>query len=110
MRQRVEIMTDILTLCTTPTKKTHIMYRTNLSYTQLKNYLLLLTSQGLLRSNSGEYAATDKGLRFLDAFARMSEVLEDDSYGLPHESMTHDVKEAQIIRITQKRISNRPHA
>jgi len=103
-RQRMEIMTDILMLCTNQSKKTHIMYQTNLSHDQLKSYLALLTSQGLLRSNSGEYATTDKGLRFLDAFARLNGVLQDDSASASKGITTESFKEVQIIRMAERKI------
>ena len=103
-RQRMEIMTDILVLCTRSSKKTRIMYQTNLSYAQLKSYLELLTSRGLLQSNSGEFAATEKGLRFLDAFARLNGVLQDDSTRASIEIATENFEEIHIIRMAERRI------
>lgn len=103
-RQRMEIMTEILVLCTNSSKKTRIMYQTNLSYAQLKNYLALLTSQGLLQSNSDEFEVTEKGLRFLDAFARLGDVLEEDTPRTPGTTETESYKEVQVIRVAKTRI------
>lgn len=53
------------------------MYTNNLSHTQLKNYLALLTSRDLLAHNSERYETTHKGHRFLEAFTQLNDVLED---------------------------------
>jgi hypothetical protein len=80
------------------------MYQTNLSYTQLKNYLTLLTSHGLLSDNSTEFATTDKGLRFLDAFARLCEALQDESHSALNEVAAENIEEIRIIHMTERRI------
>jgi len=53
------------------------MYGTNLSHAQLKTYLTLLTSQGLLTHNSDVYVTTEKGHRFLEVFTQLNDMLED---------------------------------
>jgi predicted transcriptional regulator len=53
------------------------MYRNYLSHAQLKTYLTLLTSRDLLAHNSDQYVTTEKGHRFLEAFAQLNDVLED---------------------------------
>ena len=53
------------------------MYGTNLSHAQLKTYLTLLTSRDLLAHKSDRYVTTEKGQRFLEAFAQLNDVLED---------------------------------
>lgn len=50
-------MGDVLGLSTAGIKKTHIMYRANLSYEQVHMYLAELIEKGLL-----EQAATDEGV------------------------------------------------
>ena len=52
------------------------MYRNYLSHAQLKTYLTLLTSRDLLAHNSDQYVTTEKGHRFLEAFAQLNDVLE----------------------------------
>ncbi len=70
-------MAEVLTLCLQARmRKTAIMYKTNLNYVQVKTYLALLTSTGLLEHGSGEYATTPKGLQFLSAFTELEELLE----------------------------------
>ncbi len=70
-------MAQILAFCMHATRKTRIMYRNNLSHTQLKDYLKLLMSRDLLAHNSDRYVTTEKGHRFLEAFAQLKDVLED---------------------------------
>jgi len=53
------------------------MYKANLGYEPLETYLTLLTSRNLLAHNSDRYVTTEKGHRFLEAFAQLSDVLED---------------------------------
>jgi len=53
------------------------MYKNNLNHAQLKDYLTLLTSRHLLERNSDTYMTTEKGQRFLEAFAQLKDVLED---------------------------------
>lgn len=50
------------------------MYRNYLSHAQLETYLRLLMSQELLAHNSDEYVTTEKGHRFLEAFAQLSDL------------------------------------
>jgi len=76
-RQRIEIMAQILAFCMHATRKTRIMYKNNLNHAQLKDYLTLLTSQHLLAHNSDTYLTTEKGYRFLEAFAQLKDVLQD---------------------------------
>jgi len=53
------------------------MYKANLGYEPLETYLALLTSRDLLAHNSDRYVTTEKGHRFLEAFAQLNDVLED---------------------------------
>ena len=76
-RQRMEIMAQVLAFCKNSKRKTRIMYMNNLSHSQLKSYLTLLTSRHLLAHNSDTYVTTQKGHRFLEAFAQLKDVIED---------------------------------
>ncbi len=57
-------------------RKTRIMYMNNLSNSQLKGYLTLLTSSNLLTHNSDTYVTTPKGHLFLEAFVQLKDVLQ----------------------------------
>jgi predicted transcriptional regulator len=52
------------------------MYNAYLSYAQLKEYLSVLTENGLLEYQEGEqkYKTTEKGLQFLRAYEHMNKM------------------------------------
>lgn len=74
-------MADILTLSTVGIKKTHIMYRANLSYEQILYYLSELLTRGLLEQDTFEgtqvYRTTEKGREFLQHFGNMAELIRE---------------------------------
>lgn len=57
-------MADILAEAKQGAKKTRIMYRCNMSYSQLRTYLSLLEKKGLIRNGSEIFQTTDKGKEF----------------------------------------------
>ena len=67
-RSRIDITANILRLANEGTKKTHIIYRCNLSHSQLQAYLKLLLGMGFLVSHSDLFKTTAKGLKFLNAY------------------------------------------
>lgn len=76
-RSRMQIMAEILSLCKQPRTKTRVMYQTNLSTRMLKEYLAFLQSTGLLEIHHSEtrYAATQKGLEFVEKYGELAELL-----------------------------------
>jgi predicted transcriptional regulator len=78
-RNRIEIICQILEVANGGiTKKIEIMYRANLSYAQLKEYVMVLTESDLLRYDLDTqiFKTTEKGLRFLDAYNQMDAVMK----------------------------------
>jgi len=69
-RDKFKIVADILALAKKGSSKTNIMYRANLSHSQLQNYLDLLLSRNLLVlfPESRRYVTTSKGLMYTQAF------------------------------------------
>jgi len=66
-RSRIEIIADLLSAVQSKSKKTHIMYESNLSYNLLMQYLNLLLKIGLIRKNNdGNYEISGRGRRFLE--------------------------------------------
>ena len=63
-------MAEIVSLAKKGTSKTHIMFRANLSFTQLNQYISLLSETQLLEKLSLDgkeiYKATRKGLEFME--------------------------------------------
>jgi len=78
-RGKVEIMADVVDLCKSGIKKTHIMYKGNLSYEQINRYLLELLKKGFIRQDVDEgavvYRATEKGRLFIHYYNLMTDTL-----------------------------------
>jgi predicted transcriptional regulator len=77
-RGKIEIIGDILGVCLTgDAKRTHIMYRGNLSHDMLKFYTDELVNKGLVELNpgKGQFKTTDKGKEFLNHYGRIKELL-----------------------------------
>lgn len=74
-------MADVLSLSTAGIKKTHIMYRANLSYEQIIHYLTQLLGKGLLAQDASDgalvYRTTEKGREFLNCYSRMTELITE---------------------------------
>jgi predicted transcriptional regulator len=81
-RSRLEIISLILDIATRNDGVTQkkILYRAYLSYEHLKKYLTLLQENELINYYEQEgkvYRTTEKGLHFLDLYARLNEVTND---------------------------------
>jgi predicted transcriptional regulator len=61
---------------------TDLMYKTRISYSQLREYLDLLLSDGLLRKDPKQksfYVATKKGLEFLESYSEVRKMVFPNS-------------------------------
>jgi predicted transcriptional regulator len=81
-RGKIQIMGDVLGLATSGIKKTHIMYKANLSYEQVYLYLGELISKGLISQDVSSpdgvvYRTTEKGREFLLYYTHLVEFLEE---------------------------------
>jgi predicted transcriptional regulator len=76
-RSRTEIVSMILEAANVVTTKTKIMYKSMLSYNQLKEYLSILIRNNLLEYIEGthQFKTTEKGLNFLKMHREMTELL-----------------------------------
>ena len=83
-RSRMDILSDILQVAQGGARKTEIMHQCNLSFKQLRAYLDLLVSMGLLKStppeprekrNSNTYETTAKGRAFIQAYRNLTVLL-----------------------------------
>lgn len=74
-------MGDVLALATSGIKKTHIMYKANLSYEQVHLYLSELLEKRLIMQDTSQdgtvYRTTDRGREFLLYYTRLAEFLEE---------------------------------
>jgi len=71
-------MSQILEAANGGMTKTKIMYAALVSYDQMKENLAALTEKGLLRYNEDTriFSTTEKGLRFLDIYNRISDMIK----------------------------------
>jgi len=82
-RSHIDIVADILDAAADGVKKTHIMYKCNLSFKQLETYLSLLLNRGLLRAVPEEertsyarfFKITNKGQILLHAYDSLKALL-----------------------------------
>jgi predicted transcriptional regulator len=81
-RDKLSIIAEILEIAKDGTLKTQIMYKANLSFAQLNEYLRFMLKTKLIQqlSNKGKevYVATDKGLDFLQRQYELNEFLKTE--------------------------------
>jgi predicted transcriptional regulator len=79
-RNRMEIVANLLTIAKTGALKTHLMYRANLSYLMVTEYLNFLCGAGLIRETLDEegtakmYQTTPKGLKYLEVYDSLQSI------------------------------------
>ena len=78
-RDRLYIIAEILVIARDRSLKTQIMYRANLSFAQLNEYLNFLIRRELLKRNmeNGKtfYKTTTKGVKYLENYEEISNLL-----------------------------------
>jgi predicted transcriptional regulator len=81
-RGRLDIMADILEAAHNGTKKTYLMYRCNLSFRQLREYLEFMLRRGFLwtvndiNTDPSLYKITDKGKEFLKIYKNLKALMK----------------------------------
>ena len=84
-RDKMMIITDILAAMQSKDLKfTHLLYKSNLSHTRLKDYLEELLGRNLVvefdTKEGKRYHLTDEGAKFLSEYRRVNEFVK--SFGL----------------------------
>jgi predicted transcriptional regulator len=83
-RNRIDIADQILGAAngSSGTRKIKMMYQANLSYAQLKKYLMVLTERDLLRYDldTQTFKTTEKGHKFLETYNRLDELMNPIGY------------------------------
>jgi predicted transcriptional regulator len=83
-RDRLVIMAEIIGLAKKGISKTHIMFKANLSFRQLNQYIELLSNTALLEkvfiNEKVVYRATEKGLEFLGKQQEAIDLLKEDGH------------------------------
>ena len=78
-RDRLYIIAEILVTAKDGSLKTQIMYRANLSFAQLNEYLNFLLKRELLKVNAENkktfYKTTSKGVKYLENYEEISSLL-----------------------------------
>ena len=76
-RSRTEITVLILEAANGGATKTKIMYKSFLSYSQLKEYFSMLIEKALIEYEDGtqKYRTTEKGLRLLKIYNQIEELI-----------------------------------
>ncbi len=76
-RGDLDIIADILSITFQPINKTNIMYKANLSFTQLKSYLEEIKNAGLVEEKNSPitYRITEKGKKFLTIYSEIMKIL-----------------------------------
>ena len=73
-RDREEIITRILSICSRGATKTRIVYQANLNFRTVVPYINLLVKNGMIKIKIGKndiYETTDKGEELLECFKRI---------------------------------------
>ena len=86
-RGRLSIIADVLDVARGGVLKTKIMYGASLSFSQLGDYLFFLLDVNLLRvvenPNKSLYKTTKKGLRYLQCYMEIGELLKKEEENIP---------------------------
>jgi predicted transcriptional regulator len=84
-RDKLSIIAEILDIAKDGTLKTQIMYKANLSFAQLSEYLTFLINAKLLAkyTETGReiYASTEKGIDFIQRHSELTELLNMHATG-----------------------------
>lgn len=84
-RNRMQIVANLLTIAKGGALKTHLMYRANLSYLMVTEYLNFLASTGLIEETVDEdgtakiYRTSAKGLKYLEIYEALQAIIGTDS-------------------------------
>ena len=78
-RDRLHIIAEILVIAKDGSLKTQVMYRANLSFAQLNEYLNFLLKRELLKVNAENkktfYKTTARGVKYLENYEEISNLL-----------------------------------
>ena len=77
-RSREDIVASILEIVLSPEKQTIIMYKANLSFSQLKSYMRLVQKTGLAERIGEDrlWMITDKGREYLQIYGELKRLME----------------------------------
>ncbi len=78
-RNRMEIVANLLSIAKTGTLKTHLMYKANLSYVMITEYLDYLQESGLIieivrQDGTKLFQTSQKGQKYLEVYNLLQEI------------------------------------
>jgi len=101
-RDRLSIIAEILEIAKDGALKTPIMYKANLSFDQLNEYLSFLLEKKFLevviKSRGTTYKTTSKGLKYLQSYKEIKDLLKKKE-----ENNVKNAKSPSDCRLTAKR-------
>ena len=110
-RSRLEILYDIVTSANPSAKKTHVMWKANISFLVLDSYLNLALEKGLIRETNDEdegrlYRITPTGLRFISTFDKIKRLLDKKT---EVESSLNDSRgsDSKIVSTTARKVDGK---
>jgi len=81
-RDKLSIIAEVLEIAKDGALKTQIMYRANLSFAQLNDYVKFMLKTGLINkfhaNGKDVYATTDKGIEFVQRHFELTELLNEN--------------------------------
>ena len=109
-RDRLYIIAKILSVIRKGALKTQIMYKANLSFAQLNEYLALLLETDLVKSFDKDgrtiYTVSKKGLRYLSNYGRISDLLvptsSEDDFRDEKDPFTIQLKISELKRAIER--------
>ena len=83
-RDRLMIMAEIMEAAKEGQGKTRLMYKVNLSFSQVNEYLSFLTEKGFLkltvRNKKRSYETTQKGSNYIENYTEMANLLKRQQF------------------------------
>jgi len=109
-RDKLSIIAEIIEIAKNGALKTQIMYKANLSFAQLGEYMTFMSKTGLLEKNlvSGKdvYGTTEKGLEFLERHAELVEVIAVKGKGSEIRHLSDELATRRGVKILKAMIVN----
>ena len=86
-RCRIDIIADILRAAKEGSKRTKIVYETNLNFNIFREYFELLFNRGLIEQINGKIYTSDRGLQYIRYYDELDEIMNMNGFERhPHTS------------------------
>lgn len=99
-RHKLDIYADILKLAANGAKTTKLVYQANTNFTNIKNYLEMLSEKGLVEFYDGHVHTTEKGIEYLERYEEL--MLVFNSVGENEQGEEGDESESLVLTESKK--------